>query len=117
MIRVYVAGPYGSDDNQIPVNVRAAIDAAEHLLRLGFNPFVPHLYHHWNAVHPHDYETWMSLDLEWLQTCNAVLRIPGDSPGADIETKWAETLDIPVFHSMEDIEARYLGTRGGKAVS
>ncbi|MBW9094796.1 DUF4406 domain-containing protein [Microbacterium jejuense] len=38
-----------------------------------------------------------------LQHCDAVLRLPGDSRGADQDVAIAEARGIPVYHSLEDI--------------
>lgn len=102
-LRVYVAGPI-SLGNQF-ANVRAAIDAAQALLADGFVPFLPHLSAFWHVVHPNDYETWMRYDLSWLATCDAVLRLPGTSPGADQEEREATELGIPTFRSQLDLVA------------
>ena len=41
-----------------------------------------------------------------LQRCDAVLRIPGDSRGADLDVERAQALGLPVYSSVEDIPAR-----------
>jgi len=96
-VRVYVAGPYTKPD---PVtNTRAAIAAGNRLLDLGYAPFVPHLTHYWHLETPRPYEDWMQLDFEWVAVCHAVLRLPGESSGADREVSLARKLGIPVFES------------------
>lgn len=100
MIRIYIAGPYTSGDTA--VNVRKAIEAADVLMRRGFAPYVPHLTHFWHLLFPHAIEDWYALDLEWLEHCHAVLRLPGDSPGADAEVARATELKIPVYFGMEN---------------
>jgi len=96
-MRVFVSGPYTNGD--VAVNVRTAILAANRLLRKGHIPFVPHLTHFWHLVVPHPYEDWLELDMEWLKVCDAVLRLPGESPGADVEVRLAESLGIPVYYN------------------
>ena len=93
---IYVAGPYTGGDPVL--NVRKAIEAGEQLIALGFVPFIPHLSHLWHLVSSHDIEYWYSYDIEWLIKCDALLRLPGDSKGADAEVALALELDIPVFH-------------------
>lgn len=95
---VYVAGPYTKGD--VARNVATAIEAAETLLNLGHTPFVPHLTHFWHLLYPHPYETWLAYDNVWLMQCDAVLRLPGESAGADAEVCLAVKLGIPVFHSI-----------------
>lgn len=101
MTRIYVAGPYTSGD--VAVNVATAINYADLLLRRGFNPFVPHLSHFWHYRHAHPYEVWMEWCLEWVRQCDAVLRIPGLSNGADREVAYADKLQIPVFYNIDDL--------------
>jgi hypothetical protein len=100
-IRVYIAGPYTKGD--VAVNVRNAVVAASELWRLGFSPYVPHLTHFWHLVDPHPYEDWLALDLQWLPACDCVLRLPGESTGADGECAEALRIGLPVFHSHADL--------------
>jgi hypothetical protein len=45
----------------------------------------------------------MKQDFEWLKCCDAVLRLPGESTGADREVALAKELGIPVYYSIADI--------------
>ena len=99
--RIFVSGPYTLPD--CAVNVRNAILATGSLMDVGFLPYCPHLSHFVHLLLPHSYEQWMALDLAWLESCDAVLRLPGESPGADRETARARELGIPVFHSFETL--------------
>jgi hypothetical protein len=94
MIHVYVAGPYTGDEE---ANVARAIAAGDILLRAGIAPYVPHLSHFWHQLHPHGYEVWMDLDFSWVQRCDALLRLPGESKGADREVSIAHEHYKPVF--------------------
>jgi hypothetical protein len=38
-----------------------------------------------------------------IQRCDAILRLPGDSKGADNDVKLAHELGIPVYYRLEDI--------------
>jgi hypothetical protein len=96
--RIFIAGPYTTGDPA--VNVKAALDAATPLLNAGAMPYVPHLNHFWHFVYPQDYEVWVDLDLEFLAACDALLRLPGESPGADGEVARARELGIPVFDNL-----------------
>lgn len=99
--RIYVAGPYTKGD--VAVNVRNAYVAANRLADLGFAPFVPHATHFWHMLFPRPYEFWLELDNEFLPFCQAVLRLPGPSSGADKEVRLAESLKIPVFTEIEQV--------------
>lgn len=92
---VYVAGPYTKGD--VAVNVRKAILAGDALARLGFAAFIPHLTHFWHLVCPHEITFWYAQDLHWLGKCDFVVRLSGESTGADNEIERARLLDIPVY--------------------
>lgn len=98
---VYVAGPYSIGDHA--ANVDRAMQAGNELLRRGYVPFVPHLSHFWDAAYPKPLEDWMRIDLAILSRCDAVLRLPGESVGADREVAFANSCHIPVYHNIEDI--------------
>ena len=100
-MRVYVAGPYSK--GHVNENVRAAVEAGERLLKAGHTPYIPHLNHLWDLLFPAPYEQWMRLDLEWLLQCEVVLRLPGESAGADLEVATADQLGIPVFYNVWDL--------------
>lgn len=99
-MRVYVAGPYTKGD--VVLNTRAAIEAGQTLLLAGHAPFVPHLTHFWHLMFPGPYEQWLELDLAWLEVCEALIRLPGESSGADGEVRRAIELKIPVYYSVGD---------------
>ena len=98
-MRIYIAGPY--TDGDVAVNVHKAIEAATKLLELGHTPFVPHLTHFWHLVTPQDYDIWAKWDMVWLEFCEAVLRLPGLSPGADKECAWALANGLTVYMDIE----------------
>jgi hypothetical protein len=93
--KIFIAGPYTQGDPA--VNVKKAVEVADFLLEMGHFPYVPHLNHFWHMLHPHPYETWTEADLIWLCVCDAVVRLPGYSPGADEEIRRAEWEGIPVY--------------------
>lgn len=97
--RVYVAGPISVGDRQ--AHVAAAIEAAEALWRAGLVPFVPHLACGWDEVHPHPWDDWMHYDQAWLALCDALVRLPGESRGADAEVAWCHAHCMPVFHGVQ----------------
>src|SRR5574340_777736 len=102
-MRIYIAGPYSKGD--VAENVRLACEAATRLAALGHTPFVPHLTHFWHMLFPHPYEFWLQQDAEWLKVCEAVLRLPGESSGADAEVKMAKELGLPVYLDIYQIPA------------
>ena len=96
--RVYVAGPMALGDRA--ANLRAAIDAAETLLQSGCVPFIPQFGYAWGDVYPHTHEQWLAYDFEWVKVCDALLRLPGESKGADMEVSFCLARGIPVFRSI-----------------
>lgn len=94
-MRVYVAGPYTKGD--VALNVREIIEVAEKLIEMGHTPFVPHLTHLWHLMSPHHHEYWMELDTVWLEQCEALVRVPGDSTGADRELAHAADLGLGIY--------------------
>lgn len=107
MKRIYVAGPYTKGDTC--VNTHSAIAAGNVLLDNGFAPFVPHLSHFWHTVTPRPYEDWMGLDLAWVKVADAVLRLPGESSGADREVACAEANGVSVFYDISTLIAHFKG--------
>jgi len=102
MTLVYIAGPYTVPNPE--QNVKNAVGAAELVLAAGMIPHIPHLTHYWHTIHQeHDWETWLKIDTEILLRCDAVLRLPGESKGADHEMKTAIDRWIPVFLDMDSL--------------
>lgn len=101
IMAIYIAGPYTNGDTE--ENVQIAIDMAERLFALGYMPFVPHLNHYWHLRHPRSYEHWMQWCCARLSKCDAVLRLEGESEGADDEVALAREFEIPVLHSIEKL--------------
>ncbi len=99
-MRVYVAGPYTKGDPC--VNTHAAIQAGNLLLDAGHAPFVPHLSHFWHTTTPRPYEDWMRLDFAFVEVCDALVRLPGESSGADREVEHARRFDVPVFFGVDE---------------
>lgn len=114
---VYVAGPYTSDPE---ANVRNAIDVADKVWRAGLTPFVPHLSHFWDALSKEgrDYDDWMRWCFMILDCINSVvlLRIPGESAGADAEVEFAKRHNIPVFTCLETLISTYPVVQGGQHI-
>ena len=99
---VYVAGPYTNPDPVL--NTRVAINVADELTKLGHTPYVPHLTLFWHFLDPHPIFFWYSYDLEWLKKCDVLLRLPGESKGADKEEEFARAKGIRVVYDIDDIE-------------
>ena len=107
MIKVYVAGPIRIGD--YAANVRKGIDAGLTLIRAGFAPYIPHTDILARLIDPValSEEMCLRLDEEWLLQCDCVLRLPGESIGADREVKFALQHKIPVFYDITKLIAGY----------
>jgi hypothetical protein len=124
--RIYIAGPISRGD--LARNIQRAEAAFFALLRAGFAPLCPH----WsvystgpvrglvptgqcglreriyaeakaqgggNCTHA----DWLGADLPWVEVAHAVLRLPGESVGADAEVAHAERQGIPVYESLAEL--------------
>ena len=99
-IYVYIAGPYTKDDPVI--NVRNAMEAANRLIDMGYCVFCPHLSHFLHMASPKKYDTWLRHDFMWLRKCDCVLRLSGESKGADEEVELAKSLGKEIVFSVEE---------------
>lgn len=98
---VYIAGPYTQGD--LVSNIRNAVEAAERLTMNGFIPFIPHLTMLWDLISKNDYAFWIEYDNNWLLKCDYLVRLDGESPGADKEIALAHEHNIPVYYSIRDL--------------
>lgn len=90
---VYLAGPMSSLGEPGP-SLNAAVGVAATLLREGCAPFIPHLGFLADAIEPGS--DWRSWSTTWLGRCDVLVRLPGESVGADLEVKLARDIGLPV---------------------
>lgn len=84
-------------------NVRAAVLAGKEIARRGHIPFVSHsMYAGWTEDDGLTYDDILRIDFEWLEQCHAILYL-GPSPGADMELKHAQDIELTVYRSVEEI--------------
>lgn len=95
---IYIACPYSIGNAEL--NVHRCIMAAEVLSSHGHIPFAPLLFHYWEEKFPHPYDFWIKQSMAWLERCDAVIRLPGESKGADAEVLRAIEIGLPVYNSM-----------------
>ena len=100
MQSVYIASPYTKGD--VEENVAWSISAAQSLVKSGFLPYCPLLCHFWDLQYHNSYDFWIDYNLEWLDRCDVLVRLPGESKGADLEFVYAEQVGIPVYKYQED---------------
>ncbi len=116
--KVYIASPISKGD--LAHNIQQAVGAGSALIKAGYAPLVPQLSCFWDGCPPKalpggfTHEDWLGIDLPYVFVSDAVLRLPGESKGADMETALAEQAGIPVLHSVEDVLASVPATRSDK---
>ena len=114
--RIYVAGPYTfsapgelASAEERAQHVQTAARIAERLRKAGWTPFLPHAhYGAWNDAlgglvfaGRAGHDEVMTQCLRWVDVCEAVVRIPGYSPGSDAETLHATQMGIPVYSAAD----------------
>lgn len=116
MIKVYIASPYTIGD--VAKNVHVSFEMANRLRMLkNVLPIAPLRAHFEHLLYPQEYETWMAEDYEYVMMADAVLRLSGESAGADREVAWAHAVNIPVFLCIGDlIHQMKLKVKPGKEV-
>lgn len=98
---VYIASPYSIGDKL--TNVRASLEVANTLMGKGFVPYAPLLNHFQDEIFPRPEKDWLEFDIHWLCKCDALLRLPGESKGADEEVRSANKVGTPIFYSIEEL--------------
>lgn len=98
-MHIYLAGPYTLPRGGEAENTRKALLVAEELRKVGHKVFVPHLmYSGWAGVFGLTWQQVMDECLAWVTRCDALVRLPGESRGADAEAELAEDLGLTVYH-------------------
>ncbi len=97
---IYVAGPMSRGD--LVQHIRGAVFVADQIYAAGGQAFLPQLSVLYQLVSPRSYEEWMTTDFRWIDRCDAVLRLEGESLGADREMKYAKQIGRRIFNNVED---------------
>ena len=105
---VYIASPYTKGD--VALNVKRQLDCYDELMTYGFAPFAPLYSHFQHMAHPRPYQDWIEIDKIWVLKCDCVLRLDGESLGADGEVALAKENHIPVFYNKYDMIEYYQNT-------
>jgi hypothetical protein len=103
---LYISGPLTGPPTGPYATVHDACVFFKEAFAAGWLPFLPHI----NVlaemvvgelVAGKGQEGWMAYDLDWVTRCDALVRLPGVSPGADREVAQAQKYGIPVFTPMQ----------------
>lgn len=95
-VKVFIAGPMFSSGS-MGNNIRNAVTVATKLRDAGFLVHIPHLCFFWYLIIPREREFWTTMDLEELETCHVIYRLPGKSSGADDEVEHARKWNVGVY--------------------
>lgn len=113
---IYIASPYSIGNKE--ENVNRQIDMADFLMDLGFAPYLPLLNHFQGKRKPRIEQDWLNLDLQWMRTCDATIRLKPiingkelPSLGADIEEAECNRLNIPIFYNVRDLCIHFKKTK------
>ena len=101
-VAVFISGPYGTGNKED--NLNNVVEASNKLIDMGFVPVIPHFYHYIEIKHEKPYDVWMECALNLLERSDIYLRLPGESPGADKEEAFADTLDMAKYYSIDELE-------------
>jgi hypothetical protein len=112
---ILIAGPYRSGTNDDPklmqLNLHALQSVALPLFRKGHIPIVGEwvalpLIYLAGSKRPGD-EAWEEIQYpvahKLLEKCDAVLRLPGASKGADEDVRIAKERGLKIFYSLQDV--------------
>ncbi len=96
---VYISGPYTKGD--VAKNVNEAMWAGLIVLDHGHTPLVPHLSHFMHLLSQRPWDKWIEMDRKLVEISDELIRLDGDSKGADVEVALAVSLKIPVYQGMQ----------------
>jgi len=106
MKTIYIASPYTKGD--VGENVSVQIQAIHKIIDIGGCPIAPLLMHYAHIYKQRPHQDWMEIDLCMISKSDILLRLPGESEGADIEVNRARQLGIPVYFSFDDLKEKMI---------
>jgi len=99
---IYIAAPYTIPD---PIeNTHKACKIADELVKKGYVPVIPHLSFVWHLISPKETQFWYDYTMDLMKLCDAVLRVEGESMGADREVEMAQKIGMKVYYNIDEIE-------------
>ena len=82
-------------------NLQQALHTYRALIEKGFAPLCPQLTTLVEGMLPQfTHEDWLAIDLSWVAVADALIRLPGESTGADAEVAEAKKHGVPVLHNL-----------------
>lgn len=106
-MRIFVSGPYGDNNppEVIDRNVAEADRIARELVWMGHEVFCPHrMMHGWQEDKRLSRKDFMRVDRSFLfNWAEALYRLHGVSPGADVEEALATFLGLPIYDRLSQV--------------
>lgn len=98
---VYIASPYtnGSQAQNVGLQIKAYMN----LILMGYCPIAPLLSHFAEIYFPLPYEKWIEIDFKLIEISDIILRIEGESSGADKEVEYAEKLNKKIVYNISEL--------------
>lgn len=93
--KVYISGPISLGSKT--ENFAQFMHAQRALIEAGFAPLNPGLTMHEGIAKAFDHETWLEVDLPWVEAADLLIRLPGESKGADREVRAAIEAGVEVL--------------------
>lgn len=112
MNKIYVAHVYGrrhgEPEEELEKNALKSIEWGRKCIKIGWNPFIPNLFHfvHKDWRFSPDEDFWLELVTEWLNFCDAlfVAEMPSwKNSGVQYEIEMAQEMGIPVYLDFSEI--------------
>ncbi|PRB57247.1 DUF4406 domain-containing protein [Microbacterium sp. MYb45] len=109
---ILIAGPYrsgtGGDPQLIAQNLARLEEVSGPIFRLGHVPMIGEwaalpILRTLDAAEAGEGDVMYETAYRLLQHCDAVLRLPGESSGADKDVEIAKERGLPVYRSLEEI--------------
>lgn len=97
--RVYLSGPITMGNRAH--NYYQAAEAQRLLMQAGYavlNPMLSMMHPDGNNI---SWDDWIASDLPWVEVSDVVVRLPGESKGAEAEVTHAEKFGIPVVAAID----------------
>ncbi|MGO4451630.1 DUF4406 domain-containing protein [Phyllobacterium sp. TAF24] len=123
---ILIAGPYRSgtndDADKMAANLKRLEEASWPLFQAGHLPMIGEwvALPVWNAAggkHVGDElydQIFHPAAGRLIALCDAILRLPGESKGADNDVRLANERGIPVYYRLEDVPGYVAGTSSGR---
>lgn len=113
--KLYLSGPISNggtlSQGQQWCNAIQAMAIATDLSKGGIWVHVPHLTVLFDLMGGRSWEEWLGHDYPLVGLCDGILRLPGESKGANLEVKWAREAGKDIFYNVDAVKEFHDGWR------